>query len=366
MQGKAPPQKVDVKAGPATPAVKESTPPSARPPRERGSAAVANRILQRDLGIVPKEPKRTPRPSASTKDVEVAPKVAASGQAVSSQATPKSPSDATPTSTAAPPTGPRNSRPPSVASAKPNVVVANRLPKPGPQPTIGAKAAFLKHANASQGVTEELLRSAFEAFGPLTRCEIDKKKGFGYVDFAETEHLKLAMQASPVKVGNGQVVVLENKTRKILPPATAATTTSTKDSGSPAEVQPAAQPLIRTSSAKSDSVASSGSPSLLATKPPAQTTSQPAPPRVPRGAQRGGPVFNRGRGGFAPGRGNFPVQRGGVRGNFRGGRGNMRVAPATPGVATAPITPITSTPSTSTSVSLANTSGAAAKTQGSV
>lgn len=355
MQGKPPSQKSDAKITSPAPASKESTPPSTRPPRERGSAAVANRILQRDLGIAPKESKRSTRPLTSSKDAEATPKVAASAPNAPSQSAQKPPVETAPGSNPAPPTGPRNSRPPSAASVKLNVVASARPLKPGPQPTLGAKAAFLKHANASQGVTEDLLRLAFETFGPLTRCEIDKKKGFGYVDFAETEHLKLAMQASPVKVGNGQVVVLENKTRKISPP-TAAITASTRDSAPPAGAQPVSQPAARTISAKADPVASFGSPATLMADAPSQNPSQALLPRVPRGAPRGGPVFNRGRGGFAPGRGSFPVQRGAVRGNFRGGRGNIRAAPTASELVTAP-----NGATASTSAATQNTAGSTEK-----
>ena len=326
LQGKGPPQKNDTKVAPPAPAGKDSTPPPVRPPRERGSAAVANRILQRDLGIVPKDTKVRAKASTTPKDVETTTKVAPSAQNVSSQSVLNSTAEkATPT-TPAPPNGPRNSRPPSAASVKPNAVPATRHPKATPQPLPGAKAAFLKHANASQGVTEELLRTAFEAFGPLTRCEIDKKKGFGYVDFAETEGLKLAMQASPVKVGNGQVVVLENKTRKVVAPATAIPVAAANSSVGAANAPPTPPNAAGSTAAKTDVLTGSGSSTSTATGSTSQTVPQPIPTRAPRGAARGGPIFNRGRGGFSPGRGNFPVQRGAARGNYRGGRGNMRGA----------------------------------------
>ncbi|KAJ5756826.1 hypothetical protein N7533_006369 [Penicillium manginii] len=83
--------------------------------------------------------------------------------------------------------------------------------KPTVNPAPTATQAFLKHANPSQGVTEPLLEEAFGVFGSVTRVEIDKKKGFGYVDFAEPEGLQKAMAASPVTVGQSQVVVLERK-----------------------------------------------------------------------------------------------------------------------------------------------------------
>lgn len=81
-------------------------------------------------------------------------------------------------------------------------------------PTVspGATQAFLKHANPSQGVTESLLDEAFSAFGTVTKVEIDKKKGFAYLDFADSNGLQKAIVASPVKIAQGQVVVLERKT----------------------------------------------------------------------------------------------------------------------------------------------------------
>jgi regulator of nonsense transcripts 3 len=60
-------------------------------------------------------------------------------------------------------------------------------------------------------VTEALLAAAFTPFGALTKVEMDKKKGFGYVDFVESESLQRAMLASPVTVAQSQVVVLERK-----------------------------------------------------------------------------------------------------------------------------------------------------------
>ncbi|EDN05369.1 predicted protein [Histoplasma mississippiense (nom. inval.)] len=74
-----------------------------------------------------------------------------------------------------------------------------------------ATQAFLKHANPSQGVTEELLVAGFATFGKVVKVEIDKKKGFGYVDFAEPGGLAKAIQASPVQIAQSQVVVLERK-----------------------------------------------------------------------------------------------------------------------------------------------------------
>lgn len=82
--------------------------------------------------------------------------------------------------------------------------------------TVGASPAtqaFVKHANPSQGITETVLQEAMEAFGRVTKAEIDTKKGHAYVDFSEPEGLQKAMQASPVKIAEGQVVILQRKDR---------------------------------------------------------------------------------------------------------------------------------------------------------
>lgn len=77
--------------------------------------------------------------------------------------------------------------------------------------TPTATQAFLKHANVSQGVTEQLLESEFGVFGGILKVEIDRKKGFGYIDFAEPQGLQKAIAASPVTVAQSQLVVLERR-----------------------------------------------------------------------------------------------------------------------------------------------------------
>lgn len=80
--------------------------------------------------------------------------------------------------------------------------------------TADATRGFVKHANPSQGVTEALLKEALEVYGTITFVEIDKRKGFAYVDFAEHEGLVKAVSASPVPVAQGTVQVLERKDKK--------------------------------------------------------------------------------------------------------------------------------------------------------
>lgn len=120
-------------------------------------------------------------------------------------------------STPAPPTGPKAAAggKGAASSAK-----ANQSQKKGaPQPAAGTTRAFVKHANPSQGVTEPLLKQAMEAFGAVTFVEIDKRKGFAYVDFGDHAALAKAIAASPVPIAQGTVQVLERKDKK---PAAAA------------------------------------------------------------------------------------------------------------------------------------------------
>ncbi|RGP67997.1 hypothetical protein FLONG3_8332 [Fusarium longipes] len=90
---------------------------------------------------------------------------------------------------------------------------ANAQKKP---PTVSPEATrgFVKHANPSQGVTEALLKQTLSTFGAITFVEIDKRKGFAYVDFAEHGGLVKAVTASPITVAQGTVQVLERKDKK--------------------------------------------------------------------------------------------------------------------------------------------------------
>ena len=379
MQKKPNAPKGDSKAGTG----KETPPatPPAKRERERGTATAANRILQRDLGLAPKEPR-----SKRASQTPIAPKT-------DEQPVPAESESATPPSVNAPPApstlpaGPKNPRTSANNTAK-NVQQQQRPTRPLLQPSNGAKSAFLKHANPSQGVTEDLLRTAFEAYGSLTRCEIDRKKGFGYIDFTETESLRKAMQASPVKVGNGQVVVLENKVRP---------TGSTKGSApaSPAlrSTQPASDIKDTTSTTSAErkdklSANPNNNNQLQQTtsnqnKPPQSSTPTPAPTSGPKAATSTSPISqpapqqpsstprnvpacsantNRANHPNAPVRGNYAGAgpRGG-RGNYRGARGNMPFrhrggrpgggAAATPGTTVEHSTNATTTTSTTADAS---------------
>ncbi|KAJ5371498.1 uncharacterized protein N7496_007590 [Penicillium cataractarum] len=191
--------------------------------RERGNVAAAAKILQRDLGLsqaparrrgkgaandttsAKNESSRESSVPASEGSKKEAPSKPAKSAASSTKAKDRE-GGASPSSRASgTATPPANATAPSTKSAK------GAKAKATASPTPTATQAFLKHANASQGVTEALLEAAFTPFGTVTKVEIDKKKGFGYVDFAEPEGLQKAMAASPVSVAQSQVVVLERK-----------------------------------------------------------------------------------------------------------------------------------------------------------
>ena len=207
--------------------------------RERGNASAAAKILQRDLGlgghVGGRGERRSPlgngvrRPTsgnaasaAKTPGSPLAPQPAVSTSGNSTTA-PTAATDASnapvplvaqPPARNVPPSGPAASRAPSKSSSSTRGPSTNTTPaftKPTAPPST-ATQAFLKHANPSQGITEPLLDEAFAVFGTINKVEIDKKKGFAYVDFAEPESLQKAIKASPIKVAQGQVVVLERKT----------------------------------------------------------------------------------------------------------------------------------------------------------
>ncbi|KAI1323501.1 hypothetical protein F5Y16DRAFT_403409 [Xylariaceae sp. FL0255] len=122
---------------------------------------------------------------------------------------------------ATPPTGPK------AITGKATAKQAQTNQKKGataPLITAGATSGFVKHANPSQGVTEPLLKQAMEVFGNVTFVEIDKRKGFAYVDFREHDGLVKAITASPITVAQGTVQVLERKeTKKAVQTPTATT-----------------------------------------------------------------------------------------------------------------------------------------------
>ncbi|KAJ4353331.1 uncharacterized protein N0V89_005059 [Didymosphaeria variabile] len=127
-----------------------------------------------------------------------------------------------------PPTGPAAARIANTASqTTPPKAEAGPFPRPanptpahaatGSAPVPVGKQAFLKHANASQGITEPLIEEALKEFGAIEKVEIDKRKGFAYVNFAEPEGLRKAVAAGTVKVAQGAVQVLERKEKHQVP-----------------------------------------------------------------------------------------------------------------------------------------------------
>ncbi|KAL6816859.1 Smg-4/UPF3 family domain-containing protein [Trichoderma camerunense] len=85
--------------------------------------------------------------------------------------------------------------------------------------SANATRGFVKHANSSQGITEPVLKQALEVFGTITFIEVDKRKGFAYVDFADHSSLAKAISASPISVAQGTVQVLERKDKKPAAPS---------------------------------------------------------------------------------------------------------------------------------------------------
>lgn len=118
-----------------------------------------------------------------------------------------------------------------------------------PAPGAGATRAFLKHANPSQGVTEALLKEAMGAYGGVSSVEIDRRKGFAYVEFADHNGLVKALAASPVTVANAAVQVLERKDQApkkavaVATPNNTAQTSAMKDSNTSAVASSAAGPM---------------------------------------------------------------------------------------------------------------------------
>lgn len=112
-------------------------------------------------------------------------------------------------STANPPTGPKATASKAPSSNKPGP--SQKKGSAQPSVTPGVVRAFVKHANPSQGITESLLKQTMESYGTVTFVEIDKRKGFAYVDFSDHDSLVKAVAASPVSIAQGSVQVLERK-----------------------------------------------------------------------------------------------------------------------------------------------------------
>jgi regulator of nonsense transcripts 3 len=214
----APAQKAkDVPAAVAGPSSEKAPQPSKkeRPTRAERRAFKAS-LVDKSNDKVAATDAQTQAPTKGA--AAPAPQILKKPQPVQAPAPPKGPA-----ASRAPPTEPaaaRNVASPAqknTAPAKPNpppAAAANPVPRaapapPKPDPT--SKQAFLKHANPSQGITEPLIEESLKVFGGIEKVEIDKRKGFAYVDFAEPEGLQKAMAASPIKIAQGAVQVLERK-----------------------------------------------------------------------------------------------------------------------------------------------------------
>jgi len=117
-----------------------------------------------------------------------------------------SPASASSSIIPAPPTGPKG----GAGSAK-QASAPKKAGGSSSTPSPGVARGFIKLVNRAQGVTEPLLREVLVVHGTVTSVDINKKKGFAYVDFATTEGLTKAMAASPIAVGQGSIQVLERK-----------------------------------------------------------------------------------------------------------------------------------------------------------
>ena len=211
--------------------------------RERGNASAAAKILQRDLGLTTNNPGKGERRggapaitakslsktmSSTTSKQNLSPaqqyKEAGTGVLPDSNIKELAIPFVLPTTTAIAPKSPNSNHPPrgpaaSRSASKTNLQSDSKAANSSSfsvsvkhsSASPNATQAFLKHANPSQGITEVLLEEAFASFGTVKKVEIDKKKGFAYVDFAEPQGLQDAIKASPIKVAQGQVVVLERK-----------------------------------------------------------------------------------------------------------------------------------------------------------
>ncbi|KAL8840636.1 MAG: hypothetical protein Q9176_003749 [Flavoplaca citrina] len=225
-------------AAPTPPALSPATAatsPLAEKRRERGSASAAASILRRDLGIGSSPGTRGGRRGvaasqskpSSTDSAQPPPTATAQQKDAkgTDNTTTDQPSDVGSTdsssvqpvastqapSTSQPPTGPAASRVSTKGTTTQSTTPTTNVPSKQIPITPTATQAFLKHANPSQGITEPLLSEAFAAFGTVKSVEIDRKKGSAYVDFEEPEGLQKAIKASPIKVAQGQVVVLERR-----------------------------------------------------------------------------------------------------------------------------------------------------------
>ncbi|KAK8198405.1 Smg-4/UPF3 family-domain-containing protein [Phyllosticta paracitricarpa] len=206
-----------------------ATPPAERK-RERGNANLVKQMLQRDLGIGPAAGERraqkaakagtdTPgdQPKNGASTPPAGPKILKKPGTSSQQQQKPAPAASAPAPTNQALEGSNTSSKATTNSQQQPAAQGrqqnSRNTPTSPTPAPNSKQAFLKHANASQGITEPLIEAALGAFGSVVRVEIDKRKGFAYVDFTDPSGLQKAVAASPIKIAEGAVQVLERKER---------------------------------------------------------------------------------------------------------------------------------------------------------
>ncbi|QIW99113.1 hypothetical protein AMS68_004631 [Peltaster fructicola] len=95
------------------------------------------------------------------------------------------------------------------AAAKTPIVATTETVQPTPPPL----KAFLKHANPSQGMTEDLIQQTLSQYGDVTKVSIDPRKGTAVAVFGSQEGLQKAIGAKKVTVASGAVEILEFKDR---------------------------------------------------------------------------------------------------------------------------------------------------------
>ncbi|KAI6823098.1 hypothetical protein KC335_g4325 [Hortaea werneckii] len=175
-------------SGPPSPALNRNPGPQ----RQRGNAEGIKKMLQKDLGI---KPKQQPEPNQSKATKQTPQGVA-------------SPPASTATSTPPPPAQNKN-QPPSGPKANAQNKQAQQ-PAPA-QANASQLKAYLKHANPSQGMTEMLILRSLSEFGEVANVTIDPRKGTAIAVFKDGGSLKKALEAKKVPVANGAVEVFEFK-----------------------------------------------------------------------------------------------------------------------------------------------------------
>lgn len=188
---------------PPTPATVE--PPTGKPTKSPRASRRGAPLVDKanEQPVVPDTPKAAPAaPSGILK--KPAPQATPKGQKGKANATASTPSDAPAAQSPA-----RSPAPPKPAKA-------------APQPLSGATKAYLKHTNASQGITEPLIAAALSTFGEVVKVNIDKRKGTAIAEFKDNEGLKAAMSKRSVPVAQGAVEVLEYRDKPAAPPIGAA------------------------------------------------------------------------------------------------------------------------------------------------